>query len=877
MRRWLDGIVGQWLVPTLDTNPGMIEMMRLRDRNPPYQDPVPWAGEFVGKYMTSLALVGRLTDSPALRETAQRVKREMVGVQASDGYLGPFQEPHLGGNWDLWGHYHCMLGLWRWYQDTGDQEARAAAIRIGDLVVKTFLGTGRRVHDAGSHEMNMSILHSLALVYRETKNEAYLRMIREIEKDWQKPPAGDYYRQALAGTEFYRMPKPRWESLHPIIGMAELYRITGDDSYRTALLNVWRSIQRTDVHNVGSFSTREQAVGNPFEAGAIETCCTVAWMELSVEALRLSADSRIADALELSTWNAALAYEHPSGQWCTYDTPMDGKRVAALQSIVFQARPGTPELNCCSANAANGLGQLGQWAVLGDSRTGVHLNFYGPCTLETGLENGAKWRFVQATDYPKTGRIEIRVDEVSAASASPLFLRIPEWSKRTSVAVNGQSVDGVVPGRYLRLARAWKSGDVISLELDMGVRALRGDAHVRFNSSLLRGPIALAFDQKHNAVDPDAMPELDLNALGLEALSGDAPELKGLRFAPIEAFAVKSVDGARLVLCDYASAGAYGTQYRSWLPVRHAPPAPYALKYPEDGEKRPAEAIRFAWDAAEPGSRYTLRIAKDKAFKETLLEQVGLEQNAFDWSPPVGTAGTCYWSVAAVASGREGQAVNGPFAFTLDPALPSSMHGVVVRSALAGGPEPQEGRLVRVSGVAPAKGRGGQEKGALAFDGKTSRLVYEAAAFPLRTYTFAAWVCPRGFPISDGSWHQIVSAWCANANDPIRLGVTGDELKVSLEQPNGGSCAFSCGRVENGKWIHVALVKEFAELRMYLDGRLIGKRPLAATLELGAKEIGIGCNPNYSGAEAFSGEISDVLFTREAVSEQELAKQAAAR
>jgi len=118
----------------------------------------------------------------------------------------------------------------------------------------------------------------------------------------------------------------------------------------------------------------------------------------------------------------------------------------------------------------------------------------------------------------------------------------------------------------------------------------------------------------------------------------------------------------------------------------NAPPAPYALKYPEDGEKRPVEAIRFAWDAAEPGIRYTLRIAKDKAFKETLLEQAGLEQNAFDWSPPTGTAGTCYWRVAAVASGREGQAVNGPFAFTLDPALPSSMHGVVVRSALAGGP-----------------------------------------------------------------------------------------------------------------------------------------------------------------------------------------------
>ena len=40
--------------------------------------------------------------------------------------------------------------------------------------------------------------------------------------------AGDYLRRGLpAGEPFYRTPKPRWESLHPILALAELYRITG--------------------------------------------------------------------------------------------------------------------------------------------------------------------------------------------------------------------------------------------------------------------------------------------------------------------------------------------------------------------------------------------------------------------------------------------------------------------------------------------------------------------------------------------------------------------------------------------------------------------------------------------------------------------------
>src|SRR5690606_31819275 len=157
----------------------------------------------------------------------------------------------------------------------------------------------------------------LGLLYRDTGQVNYLRLMREIERDWQKPPAGDYHRLAATGLEFYQTPKPRWESLHPMIGLAELFRITGEDSYRRALIHWWRSISRTDIHNSGSFSTDEQAVGNPFKPGAIETCCTVAWLALSVEALRLTADSGIADALEHATWNAVLGYQHPSGRWCT--------------------------------------------------------------------------------------------------------------------------------------------------------------------------------------------------------------------------------------------------------------------------------------------------------------------------------------------------------------------------------------------------------------------------------------------------------------------------------------------------------------------------------------------------------------------------------
>ena len=867
----LEGIVRNWLIPAPDANPAMLEMMRLRDRKPPYEDPVPWAGEFVGKYLTSCALMGRLSDDKGLRDVTERVMRELIWTQAADGYLGPFPDKHLLDRWDLWGHYHCMLAMVLWHQDTGDVAALQAACRAADLMCATFLDTGKRVYDAGSHEMNMAVIHALGLLYRQTQNDAYLRLMREIELDWQKPPAGDYHRMASRGLEFYQTPKPRWESLHPMIGLAELFRITGDDSYRQALIHWWRSIYRTDVHNSGSFSTHEQAVGNPFQPGAIETCCTVAWMELSVEALRLTGDSRVADALEHATWNAALGHEHPSGRWCTYDTPMNGKRLASAHSIVFQARPGTPELNCCSVNGPTALGLIGQWAML-RGKDGLYLNYYGPGKTEVTLADDSAWTFLQTTDYPRNGTVHIEV-RPPRATALPLRLRIPEWSGETRVTVNGVPVGNVKSGTYLKLDRTWHPGDQIVLQLDLGLRALRGDQHVQFNTSLLRGPTLLTFDQKYNTMDPDDVPELNLAALPLTLLSADDPLLKDLRFGPIVAVATPVADGQRMVLCDFGSAGAYGTFYRSWLPVRNAPPAPFQLKHPEPNAVLPVEEVFLAWDPAEPGSVYDLRIAADAEFKKVLLQKTDLKSPESTWAAPADSGRKYYWQVESRLGDRQAGAVNGPLSFTLDADVPTSSHGVVVRASLAGAPEPQEGLLLVTTDVAPAAGRDGAIAGALSFNGKSSKLIYDAPQFPLRTYTFAAWLCPQGLAADGRRWHQIVSAWCAGSNDPLRVSIQDMELVVAIEQPSGG-CRLSGGRVENGKWTHVAVVKRHTELTMYVNGKPVGRATAPASYQPGPKNVGIGCNPNYAGPEVFQGTLAEILLVREALPEEEIRKHA---
>ena len=372
--------VVEYLLPLPMANPGIIEMFRMRDRDPKPELSI-CAGENIGKYLIGAVQALRMTDDPRLLPLLRDIVADFISTQDDDGYLGPYRREERFRYWDLWAHYHCMLGLHAWYRHTGDRAALDAALRAADMICDRFLDGDARFVDVGSYEMNGSILHGLGAFHRETGNERYLRMMQEVENGW--PSHGDYLRLAAKGVDFYNT-TPRWETLHELEGLFELYRITGEDVYKDVLLHYWRSIRHADVHNTGGFSTVEQAIGNPYTAGSIETCCVVAWIALSIDALRVTADSRIADAIELATWNAALGAQHPSGRWWTYDTPMDGRRLAGFievsqppHGVNNHTGPGKPELSCCATNAPRLLGMISEWAVQSDHE-GIYVNYYGP-------------------------------------------------------------------------------------------------------------------------------------------------------------------------------------------------------------------------------------------------------------------------------------------------------------------------------------------------------------------------------------------------------------------------------------------------------------------------------------------------------------------
>ena len=582
--RLLHTLIEQWVLPAPFSNPEMLEMFRDPDRRP-LRDRVQWAGEFAGKYLTHATQLHRLAPSRRLRDQIKWFVKELIALQQEDGYLGPWPNdchlanmaPNSAGStkstWDTWGHYHIMLGLILWYRESRDRQALTCARRIADLLRRKFLGTGVAMSKPEWAETNQAPIHALALLYRETGEPSYLKLAQQVATEFEIPGAGDYLRQALAGKEFFATPKPRWESLHPIQGLAELHLLTGDANCRQAFEALWWSMVKTDRHNNGGFTSGEKAQGSPYHEGPIETCCTVAWSAMSIDMLRLTGNSVVADELELSLFNSGIGFTSPSGRWVTYNTPMDGTKIASPNdATAFQARPAGAELNCCSVNGPRIFGMVSDWAIMTQTG-GLALNYYGAGTITTPLPSGNAVTIVQSTDYPWENRVTLTINPTQAEKF-PLLLRIPHWSKETAVEVNGTRVAGVPPGGYLALDRTWKPGDAISIAFDFRLRFWTHEADLAAGripprASIYRGPILLAYDPRFNA-------DGEMPALRADGLAGRRVE-PDTWLKPCLLLQVPAADGRSMRLCDFGSAGNAGHAYRSWLPVHFGATPPKCI------------------------------------------------------------------------------------------------------------------------------------------------------------------------------------------------------------------------------------------------------------------------------------------------------------
>lgn len=487
--------IENWMTTALRDNPGIIAHLYgyKGERPVPTADDkklVPWYNEFTGKLLCGMAQSYAALPSEDLKRAGDELCAALRAAQCEDSYLGIYDENERfgqdGENWDVWGHYHIISGLWKWHDAADNSEALDTAMKAAECVWNYFTGSGRSFDSAGNQTMNLAISHVFVELYRTFKIQKYLDAAVEIvEKDW--PKSGNWMNEVLGGKEYYQSSLPRWEALHTVMTLGGLWDATGNKKYFDALQAIWRSIRKTDVHNTGGFSSGEAAAGDPYVEGAIETCCTVAWMALSCEYLKYSHDIAAADALERAQYNGMLGSLMLDGRYITYNTDMWAEGRHRSQHVIgFQYNSASKEFNCCQANGAAGLSRFTEWAVTADG-SDVYVDFY--CDGEIELDG---LNICISTDYPKNGIIGIAVKNGSDTSCK-VHLRVPAWTRSAILTINGQNARATA-GEYAEFAVG--AGDSVSagLKLSMDIYTEAGGNALSGAVSIYRGPILLTSD-----------------------------------------------------------------------------------------------------------------------------------------------------------------------------------------------------------------------------------------------------------------------------------------------------------------------------------------------------------------------------------------------
>lgn len=562
-----------------------------------------WQTEFWGKWMHSAVPYLRYREEGrGMRdELTGKIERGIDRILASQepsGYIGNYPDNlRCGEGWDVWGMKYTLMGLLHYYDSekvAGNAEraekALSAAKRLCDYVIGELGPNGKRrrqLWQTGNWSglASSSILEPVVWLYNRTGDKRYLDFASYIVKGMTEPASGPRLLDlALEGVSVadrssskhnggYVMKHNRlkaYEMMSCYQGLLEYAAVAGRKDLVEAAVKTGEDIIREEVNLAGGCASSEAWFHGASKqhlpyARLQETCVTTTWMRFCQKLLEVTGDPKWADQIERTFSNAYLAALRSDGGEFTAYTPLTGSRWHGMHHSFMHT-------DCCTANGPRGfLCYLNEFFRVKDGA--AVLNFYSSAFMSGELPNGKKVAFDMYSLYPRKNYARI-VSHTDGAGVVLLKLRIPAWSAKTTVKLNGKVQKDVKPGAYYTIEHEWKWGDVVEITFDMPVIAHTIGKNVAFT----RGPVLLARDSRFN--------------------DGDLTEpfRKGIRngqvmttFTPVRtpSDAMAMVFSATLPIgshhenpeaelpttvffCDYASAGNTWTRdnyYRTWFPV----------------------------------------------------------------------------------------------------------------------------------------------------------------------------------------------------------------------------------------------------------------------------------------------------------------------
>ena len=527
---------------------------------------------------------------------------DLLGTaQAQDGYLYTYNQIHFPGvRWtnfqiehELYCHGHLIEAAVSHFQATGQRCLLAIAEKAADLLVREFSGSGPE-RTPGHQEIEIALIR----LYRATGDERYLSLAGQFieqrgrirpfalqifrenqdvgrrselvsarrarylaehpEHEAFQLPAGNqarkppgiqlrYFLGALSG-KYFQQHRPVRDQTVPVghsvrfayleTAIAMLCREREDGTLLPPLQQAWDRMVNRRMYVTGGIGSLPmiEGFGRDYELDPeyayTETCAALGCMFWNWEMTLLTGQAKYADLFEWQLYNAASVGMGLEGRSYLYNNPLACRGGVTRQSWY--------QVPCCPSNLSRTWADLGKYLYsYEDNELWVHQYV----SSEAQVDLGVPVKVRVESDLPWGGDVAIRLSP-QAPTTFTLRLRIPSWTDRVYLRVNGQVVEaasppedgagselpaaGYAPQRayYLPLTRAWASGDTVEIEFRMPVTVRRAHARVRGvrgKAAVTRGPLVYCLESADN-------PDLELFQIRIDPSSTQAefdPDLLG--------------------------------------------------------------------------------------------------------------------------------------------------------------------------------------------------------------------------------------------------------------------------------------------------------------------------------------------------------------
>jgi DUF1680 family protein/alpha-L-arabinofuranosidase len=569
----------------------------------------------VYKTLEAVGLVLEGGRDPELEARADLAIGRIAAAQEEDGYLythrtignekkrppgGEKRWSDLGSGHELYCAGHLYEAAVAYHRATGKTTLLDVAKKHADLVDRTF-GPGKLAIPDGHPEVELA----LAKLADHTGDKRYAALAKFFVDARGRATDGrglfgEYAQDHAPVLETKEIVGHAVRAAYLYAGVADVARQGGGAAYLDASRRLWDDLYSSQVYLTGGIGAQgnNEGFGVKFELANTsaynETCAAIANALWSHRLFLATGEGRYVDAVERVLLNAFHSGWGLSGDRFFYPNPLESR--GGVRAEWFGCA-------CCPPNVARFVASVPTYAyATGPGALYWNLAVAGTADLAV---DGAKVSLAQTGDGPFGGKAALTF---SAAPEKPfaLMVRIPGWARgeplpgglygyadktdaAPRLAVNGAAVVARAENGFVRIERAWKAGDVVSLDLPMPVRRVVADPRIAANRgavALMRGPFVYGFE----GID---QPTPDVRAFVLDAAPFSAEERRDLLGGVVvlkgrARKAERGADGA-VVLGEPFDVAA--VPYFAWANRARTPMAVWMAAEPSAAKPAPAKTL----------------------------------------------------------------------------------------------------------------------------------------------------------------------------------------------------------------------------------------------------------------------------------------------